>query len=117
MRTFKFYKENNKWYVDLPEWNGDKSDLEMVVGADDFLDILSEHKEEVNITVSTEYFDGSRVLESLEGKEQETMDLGGGNWYEIRNYSEEQSNHVIWLCDVTKFVFGKFPSKIFFRSK
>ena len=35
----KFYKEEGKWYIDIP-WDGDKSELEMVMGADVLLDEL-----------------------------------------------------------------------------
>ena len=41
MREFKFYKDpEHRWYVDLPEWEGEKDNLEMVLGADSFLEIL-----------------------------------------------------------------------------
>jgi len=34
-RKLKFYKEaDERWYVELPEWEGSKADLEMVAGAD-----------------------------------------------------------------------------------
>ena len=43
MRNYKFYKEETgRWYVDLPEWEGEKAELEMVLGADTFLEILSQ---------------------------------------------------------------------------
>jgi hypothetical protein len=30
-RMFKFYKESTgRWYVDLPEWEGEKAEIEMV---------------------------------------------------------------------------------------
>ena len=42
MRTFRFNKEeDNRWFVDLPEWEGEKDELEMVLGADMLLDIIS----------------------------------------------------------------------------
>jgi len=34
MRTFRFYKDTDGWFVDLPEWTGEKWELEMVSGAD-----------------------------------------------------------------------------------
>lgn len=33
--------ENGKWYVVLPDYDGDQEDLEMVDGADKFLDVLT----------------------------------------------------------------------------
>lgn len=40
MKYLKFEKDtSNRWYLILPEWKGDKSDLEMVCGADAMLDV------------------------------------------------------------------------------
>jgi len=74
-RTFKFYKtEVGRWYVDLPEWEGSVDELEMVAGADLFLELLSQGEETVFLTLSTVPFEGSEILEmkylgTLEGWE------------------------------------------------
>ena len=31
-RKFRFNKEDNRWFVELAEWGGEKEDLEMVMG-------------------------------------------------------------------------------------
>ena len=42
IRTFKFYKEeDNRWFLDLPEWEEEKDELGMVLGAYILLEILS----------------------------------------------------------------------------
>jgi hypothetical protein len=62
-RRFKFYKEEDgKWFVDLPEWEGDKDDLEMVMGADILLEILSNNSDYCYVTFSDEPFDGAKTL-------------------------------------------------------
>ena len=110
MRTFKFYKENTgRWYVDLPEWEGEREELEMVSGADTFLEILSQGEETVNVTLSTVPFDGSNVLEL----QREDEHIGGG-WYLLSNYVGIPYELEIWLCEVTRFVFGKLPKNIYF---
>lgn len=86
----------------MPEWEGQKSELEMVVGADEFLDIVSENGNEVLINISTEFFLGSNKLQLI------NVDPAEGAWY------ESDSFHKMWLCNVTKFVFGDFPETIFF---
>ena len=46
IRRFKFYKEDTgKWFVELPEWEGERDDLEMVMGADILLEILSNYSD------------------------------------------------------------------------
>lgn len=105
IKTFKFEKESNgKWYVVLPEWEGDKEELEMVCGADTFLDILSQGESEVSLDISLTK--PSEFMYELIFKEES----GGGGWYELKS---DMFNFDIWLCHVTKFVFGYLPVKIY----
>ena len=114
-RMFKFYKENTgRWYVDLPEWEGEKAELEMVSGADLFLDLLSQGEETVNVTLSTVSFEGSEVLEMKYLGTLEGWEMGTGAWYKLISYLGLEYNLDMWLCDVTKFVFGSFPENIYF---
>jgi len=111
-----FTKEDNgNWYIDLPEWEGDKADLQMVAGADDFLDFLSNNGNKSHLLVCTEEcghkHDGFLV------KDEETSD--GGAWYYLWEYDGviyEKSGSRMWLCSVTKFVFGELPDTIAFTN-
>jgi hypothetical protein len=110
MRKYKFYKTGeNRWYIDLPEWKGLQSDLEMVEGADKMLDELSNNGTKITLDVSDNYSDKSNWEECviLELVEEYSPSLGGGAEY-------VWGNKIIWLCDVTKFVFGEFPKYIVF---
>ncbi len=50
---YKFYKdESGKWFIHLPEWEGDIAELEMVCGADTMLDIFAQGEDEVYLTLS-----------------------------------------------------------------
>jgi len=116
MRNFKFYKEpNGEWFVDLPEWEGSKADLQMVAGADTFLEILSQGEQTVNVILSTTHFNGCEVLEMKYLGRIEGWELGEGAWYELKTYMGLEYKLDMWLCDVTKFVFNHFPEKIFFK--
>jgi len=113
MRTFRFYKDpDTRWYVELPEWPGEKADLEMVAGADMFLEILAQGDASVEVTLSDSDFPGANrlVLKNL-GK-VDGWELGEGAWYELVDYFGIDLD--MWLCDVTKFVFGTFPETIYF---
>ena len=46
MRLFRFYRDDIGWFVDLPEWEGERWELQMVMGADSFLDVLSQGENE-----------------------------------------------------------------------
>ncbi len=65
MRTFRFYKDEIGWFVDLPEWTGEKWELQMVAGADLFLEMINSGDDEyqVYLTLSDEPFENSDVLE------------------------------------------------------
>ena len=54
MKNYTFNKENGSWYIDLPNWEGTKAELQMVAGADTLLDKLSNQGTSVNVTMSIE---------------------------------------------------------------
>lgn len=108
---YKFYKtENDRWYIDLPEWTGVQADLEMVAGADKMLDELSNNGDEITLDISDLYSDKDKWNEAviLERHRKYSQLEGGGAEY-------KWGDKIIWLCDVTKFVFGGFPKYIVFR--
>lgn len=114
MNSYRFYKNEKGWFVDLPDWTGEIWELQMVMGADTFLDILSQGENEVHVILSKNQFIGSDTLHYecqglLEGPE-----YGEGAWYFLNEYKGIPYTLRLWLCDVTKFVFGEFPVKIYF---
>lgn len=105
----KFVKEkNNNWYIDLPTWTGRHSALQMVAGADTLLEIMAEGRNEVHVFVSDEEFDGSNRLDLVK-----TCWFNGAD-YINKVYEGTPLNLDVWLCNVTKFVLGEFPEKIYF---
>lgn len=108
MRKLRFYKnEHSEWYIDLPDWEGSITDLEMVEGADSLLEYLdNKNKGKVRLNISLNDFDKSEKLKLM----GINLDSDGGAYYW---YDRLELN--LWLCDVTKYVFGKFPSEVYFR--
>jgi hypothetical protein len=115
VRLFRFYRDDIGWFVDLPEWEGSRYDLQMVMGADSFLDILSQGESEKYVALSDEPFDGCYELIFTGLGRIEGPEIGEGAWYKLENYLGIDFKLQMWLCDVTKFVFGNFPIKIYFR--
>ena len=119
--TKRFYKQNNLWYVDLPDYIeaglGSYNNLLMVDGSDEFLDILSNHGNAISLKLETTLFETAQytlVSERL-GMNLGVLDRVGhaqvdyGMYYQI----PELSNHRMWLCPVTEYVFeGAYPDKI-----
>jgi len=114
----RFYKDpDGRWFIDLPEYIqaglGDKSNLEMVAGADRLLDMVSKNTNEVTIRFSSEPF------ENYNYKLERSSDYGydteldpeddPGGWYTVKSLKMN-----LWLCPVTLYLFdGIYPSNIF----
>jgi len=110
----RFYKLNNIWYIDLPEFLeqglGTLANLMMVDGADAFLDFLSNNGSEVWVTFSNQHFHGAKysLVAEKYGKNQSLLSFLGhapvqyGRYYTV----PELNNHRLWLCPVTAYVFG-----------
>lgn len=127
--TLKFYKtEENDWYVDLPNWEGEISDLQMVCGADTMLDILAQGDDIIwlDLQIPSDrrpsiMNDGDRPLKATltleaicadEAKYLSDSIPASGAIYQC-NMPNISVPVPVWLCDVTKFVFGKFPEFIY----
>lgn len=107
MRNFRFQKDiNGRWFIVLPEWEGEHDELEMVMGADTMLDIIAQGNDDVHLTLSIEPFENYDYILTLKEEIYEggTYDLKG------RYVSFE-----IWLCHVTKFVFGEMPKTLYIK--
>jgi hypothetical protein len=114
MKTYRFIKQGNEWYIDLPEYleqGGAQGDLQMVEGADKMLDIMSSGEEIVSLTIAKEPFEGADLLSLTEKCDPY---LGGG-YYIMKQYEGTEINRTMWLCRVTEFVFADIPSEIYVR--
>jgi hypothetical protein len=109
VRTFTFVKDHGKWYIDLPEYDGSRDDLRMVAGADTWLDMLSGNSHRVNLRISLE----QPLANHLDRMFQ--IPVIGGAYYKAKRYNGVTANHMMWLCPVTLFVFGKYPASIYYE--
>lgn len=116
MKNYRFYKDEDGWFIDLPEWDGEVWELQMVAGADIFLDVLAQGKNEVFLTLSSTPFENAEVLIFEKIGRLEGFEFGSGAWYLLKEYKGITYNLKMWLCDVTKhpLVFGRFPENIYF---
>lgn len=126
----RFYREvvNDaywNWYVDLPEYDGPKSDLLMVMGADIMLDKILEYQKkdnivEVEIETNPEAFacdiNINPHIHIIKVKEHNDDEYGSGATYEVHNNIGMQIEN-IWLCDVMLRLFGKFPNELYIKIK
>lgn len=116
MKTYKFYKDEFGWFIDIPEWEGEAWDLQMVMGADVFCDLIAQGESEFYMTLSDTPLEGGDVLIFDKFGRLEGPEYGEGGWYKLKNYKGIRYEMDMWLCDVTKFVFnGDLPKHIYFR--
>lgn len=120
--TKKFYKDEEGWFVDLPELIEDgtftKANFAMVLGADTLLDKLSNNGTEIVIQFEKEKFKGweEQLKNTSVGMDEEALDelnhpieLGG-------YYHATKHNHPLWLCGVCAYLFeGEFPKNIYIK--
>ena len=99
--------EDGRWFVVLPDYDGDQEDLEMVDGADTFLDYLTEDGLYVTVDVSLEDTGDDAIILKLAAH-----DAIGGT-YEVENLPEFKYD--VWLCNVVHFLFGEHPDMIYFK--
>jgi hypothetical protein len=104
MKRFDFIKEENRWFVVLPSWEGSKEDLEMVCGADTLLDIVSKGSETATLQVSENSYNNYRF--KLTYKE----DMAEGGTYSLQS---KEHTFEVWLCKVLKFVYGYLPEELY----
>lgn len=114
-RRIKFEKEaDSRWFAVLPEWEGEKDELQMVCGADTWLDILSQGEDSVWMTISDEPFENANQIELNGIGMYSGTEIGSGASYMLRDYIGIPYELEMWLCDVALFVFGHFPKIIYY---
>ncbi len=115
-RRLKFDKEQTDWFVDLPEWEGSRADLQMVLNADTWLDILCDGEWHVWMVISDQPFQGAeKLIRTSLGCTLIDEPFESGATYKIESYMGISYEFHMWLCDVTKFVFGGFPEVIYYK--
>lgn len=112
----KFVKENNRWYIDLPEWTGDHEDLEMVAGADKLCEQLSKNGKTLIIDINSSDTYSVNVEEINLIKKSEdcgaTYEVQDNTWVINPDFENTVDVEEIWICPVTKYVFGEYPKYI-----
>lgn len=104
---------DGRWYAVLPSWDGDREELEMVCGADKLLDLLVQGEFDYYSfdMYSAPIDDCSFILNKLE----DTPEVGGATYWFSGEIHGIKYEFDLWLCDVTRFVFGELPDKIYVK--
>lgn len=110
-----FVKLARRWFVHLPNYPGLPDDLEMVMGADSFCQQLDKHNTGLlTVYVSTEPKVSQFTTQEYVFEFDAYSEWGGeidGATYRLKSDPDFE----IWLCNVTKHVFGEFPKTIYIR--
>lgn len=104
-------EEDNKWYINFPNWPFDHHNLMMVAGADKLCEFLSSDGKftYVEVIPSNKEKNYNRYAKLI----RKEHSLTGGSVYKVVGLKE--FNRDIWLCPVTLFVLGNYPKYIYIR--
>ena len=113
-KKLNFIKLAGKWFVHLPDYPGHYSELEMVLGADVMCDMIDKFDTgHITVTISTEpkesNFTTKEYVLDFVNSTVSNGEQDGAN-YRLREWKLD-----VWLCNVTKYVFGEFPATIYVR--
>ncbi len=131
LRNYDFYKETDvtqfngipvfqnigpkkdRWYIDLPEWQGPKANLEMVAGADTMLEVLSRGNKRINVS----FTDSKKLLVDKDLPISLSLEHKNDGVYRVftheTEFTADELPNEIWLCAVTQFIFGDYPQHIY----
>ena len=137
LRTYDFYKDKDvtqlqgipflenfgpkkdRWYIDLPEWPGAKANLELVAGADELFEALSQGRERISVSFCDKLDDmfektGStppHIVLKHKGNGDYAVDVCSPAYFRESDFPKQ-----VWLCSVTEFIFGAYPEHLFIRT-
>lgn len=109
MQKIDFEKICDRWYVVMDDYAGDHEDLEMVDGADTFLDFITMDDKSATIEILDEETQNGdcSALTMIDHD-----DFGGT--YQVENCN--LYDRTVWLCNVAHLFFnGEHPEKVFFK--
>ena len=116
----RFFKQDNKWYADVPNHTLDEN--EMVMGSDTVLDLIADNKDEVILTLSDEDDKHSMLTMTIKEHDSEGAyyTISGFLYNKFLDLFDLDSSSVsfditneIWVCNVTHDVFDTYPNNIY----
>ena len=114
----RFFKQDNKWYVDVP--NHTLEENEMV--ADTVLDLIADNKDEVILTLSDEDDKHSMLTMTIKEHDSEGAyyTISGFLYNKFLDLFDLDSSSVsfditneVWVCNVTHDIFGTHTNNIY----
>jgi hypothetical protein len=114
MQTLTFAKLNGSWYISHnPYYHQDSAGQNnpLLEGSEAILNLLAGNGTSVTVTLDTEPFENSDVLELM----QLCQPFLEGGYYYMHQYAGQNVDFKIWLCDVPKYAFGTIPDRIYLR--
>ena len=116
VKTITFFKQNNKWYADIP--NHTLEENEMVLGSDAIINKLASGSNKITLTISDSFLSNYLLCFKRIDHDNE------GAWYEFSGplYTTAMETLVnemgttenkIWVCNVTHDVFEEHPELMY----
>ena len=100
--------KSSNWYIDIPNYSGDVSELKFTETCE-FCEIISKGDDFFYLTMSDEKIPGSNQLIFTEVNTK-----NDGAWYFLGDYNGHTHNKNILLCNILKQLFEYYPENIYF---
>lgn len=106
-----FYKEESgKWYLNFPEWRGEKEELETTPEMVFLLESLTQGGDSVYFQAGDEKFSGASSLILIKAE----YGANPKGLYLLPSYGGKDLNFKVLLGKGIKELFGKFPETLWF---
>lgn len=103
-----FEKINDCWYVDYPEYPFAHANLQMVQGADEICEFLSQGEGYFTIQLSIKRDLNHKPYLTLVRDDENSNSYG--RVYDVGGFKA-------WLCPVMRYTFGYYPKNIYLYTK
>ena len=114
-KKLNFIKLAGSWFVHLPNYPGHYSELEMVLGADVMCDMIDTFETgNIAVTISDKPFENTNFTTKTYILDFVNSTISNGE-QDGANYRLLEYKLDMWLCNVTKYVFGEFPATFYIR--
>lgn len=105
MINFNFKKDkDSKWYLYLQDWDGDKDDLEIVLGGEVFLDTIAKDKDSIRLSVFSD------EIEEYKHKLSYIKHASGNGEYHLET---NLYDYPVWISHIIEKVLGNKPKTLY----
>ena len=114
MKQFHFIRKQGLWFIELPDYARKKGLPDPFVpvvaeGFDTLLDGLADGAAALQLQAHLQPFDGAEVMELVQPDKAKE-----GAYYLVKSLHGKPYVLLVWMSEITRFLFGFLPERIYF---